>query len=204
MNIWFNHNFSSTAQVIRSLKNVGDYHVLASHKRADAPMLAAADTALTEPMIGPDRSEAAEAAWLERYLAWALEVCQRYQIDVLIPERRKLELSRQRERFEAVGTRLLVAAEPETLELVEDKAALYASLPPGLVNIPPYRVVKTAAEFGTGRSVNLAIQNRQSQRSASNLSRASSAAAFACWARCVWRICSAPYTAICSGCRRAS
>ena len=147
MNIWFNHNFSSTAQVIHSLQAEGNYHILASHKRADAPMLAEADTALLEPMIGPERSEAAEAAWVERYLEWALEVCQTYQIDVLIPERRKLELSRQRERFEAVGTRLLVAAEPETLELVEDKAALYASLPPGLVNTPPYRVVKTAAAF---------------------------------------------------------
>ena len=143
VNIWFNHNFSSTAQLIQSLRAEGGYTVTASHKRADAVMLSAADKRVLEPNATSDSREEEVAA----YLMWALDVCQDHQIDVLIPERYKGELARSRARFEEVGTRLLVAAEPDVLELVEDKAALYASLPPGLVPIPLHRVVKTAAEL---------------------------------------------------------
>ena len=142
MNIWFNHNFSSTAQLIKSLKAEGGYTVTASHRRADAVMLSAADKRVIEPDITSESGEE-----VEKYLEWALGVCQEQRVDVLIPERYKLELARNRSRFEEVGARLLVAAEPDVLELVENKAALYASLSPGLVPIPPHRVAKTAAEF---------------------------------------------------------
>ncbi len=139
MNIWFNHNFSSTAQLIQSLKAIGGYTITASHKRADAVMLTAADKRVLEPDISEQE--------VEYYLEWALNLCQSHQIDVLIPERYKGELARNRARFEEVGTRLLVAAEPNILELVEDKAALYASLPADLVPIPPHRVIRTATEL---------------------------------------------------------
>ena len=143
MNIWFNHNFSSTTQLIQSLKAEGGYRVTASHKRADAVMLTAADRALLEPDMTPESREEE----VERYLGWALGVCQEHQIEVLIPERYKLELAQHQARFEEVGTRLLVAAEPDVLALVENKAALYAALPPDLVPIPLHRVVQTAAEL---------------------------------------------------------
>ena len=142
MNIWFNHNFSSTAQLIQSLRAEGGYTVTASHKRADAVMLSAADKRVLEPDITSNNGEEVAV-----YLRWALEVCQKYQIDVLIPERYKGELAQNRAKFEEVGTRLLVAAEPDMLELVENKAALYAALPPGLAPIPPHRVVETATEL---------------------------------------------------------
>ena len=139
MNIWFNHNFSSTAQLIQSLNAIGGYTITASHKRVDAVMLTAADKRVLEP----DMSEQE----VEYYLEWALKICQQYRIDVLIPERYKGELASHRARFEEVGTHVLVVAEPNILELVENKAALYAALPPDLVPIPPHRVVQTAAEL---------------------------------------------------------
>ena len=139
MNIWFNHNFSSTALTIQSLQAEGDYYIIASHKRADAVMLANADIRLSEPDMGEQE--------VEVYVAWALNVCKKYQVDVLIPERYKGELASHRARFEEVGTHVLVVAEPKVLELVEDKAALYAALPPDLVPIPLHHVVKTATEL---------------------------------------------------------
>ncbi len=142
MNIWFNHNFSSTAQLIQNLKAEGDYVITASHKRANAVMLSAADKRVLEPNATSESREE-----VERYLRWALNLRRNHQIDVLIPERHKLELAKNRTKFEEVGTRLLVAAEPAVLELVENKAALYAALPPDLAPIPLHRVVKTAAEL---------------------------------------------------------
>ncbi len=139
MNIWFNHNFSSTALAIQSLKSTNVYRIIASHKRADAVMLLEADVALSEPDVTDEE--------VERYLEWALEVCQKHQVDVLIPERYKLELASYRARFEEVGTRLFVAAEADVLALVEDKAALYAALPPDLVPVPPHRVIRMANEL---------------------------------------------------------
>lgn len=54
-----------------------------------------------------------------------LQLCERYEIDVLVPtvDMELLEVSRAQERFRAVGTQVLVAS-PTTLELCLDKLRL--------------------------------------------------------------------------------
>ena len=139
LRVWLNRSFSGTVHVIRALQRGGAW-VAASHTRADAPTLAVADEGGLEPPtdLSPDD-----------YLAWCLSRCREARIDVLIPERHKAHLARATHQFAELGTRLLVAADADTLALLDDKARVYADLcgQPGLARVVPehYRVTTLEA-----------------------------------------------------------
>ncbi|MDE8652314.1 ATP-grasp domain-containing protein [Novosphingobium sp. H3SJ31-1] len=67
-------------------------------------------------------------------------------IDILVPQRGKLGVARGLDRFAAAGIRVHLAADADTLELLDDKAAFANSLA-GDPYLCPTRVVTTAAAF---------------------------------------------------------
>ena len=134
LRVWLNRSFSGTVHVIRALQRGGAW-VAASHTRADAPTLAVADEGWLEPPtnLSPDNLSP------DDYLAWCLSRCRDARIDVLIPERHKAHLARATRQFADLGTHLLVAADADTLALLDDKARVYADLcgQAGLARIVP-------------------------------------------------------------------
>jgi biotin carboxylase len=138
--IWLNKNLSGTFNVIETLRAARrneTFRIVCSHTQEDAPALRIADVAEIE------RRGPCEAA----YLDYCEEIIRRHQVDVFIPGKMLRPIVAARSRFEALGVRLVYAAEPETLRLLENKASLYAAVPPGLAPLPDYRVVNDLAGF---------------------------------------------------------
>lgn len=139
LRVWLNRSFSGTVHVIRALQQAdAGYTVIASHTKADAPTLAVADEGGLEPPTSLSADD---------YLHWTLERCRTTRIDVLIPERHKETLAAARERFAAIGTTLLTAADAATLALLGDKARVYADLQGSFGAIPEHYPVTTIAEL---------------------------------------------------------
>jgi len=138
--IWLNKNLSSMFNVIETLRGARrneTFRILASHTSADAPALRISDLAEVEPR-GPGEAS---------YLDFCEKVIRKHQVDVFIPGKMLREIVRARQRFEALGVRLVYAADAETLKLLENKARLYAAIPPGLAPVPEHRVINDLAGF---------------------------------------------------------
>ncbi len=115
--IWFNKSFSGTLQQIRAL--AGHARVIASHTSADSIMLRGDHDAFLEPrgLVG------------EAYAEYCLSVCRARGVDVFFAQKEMAALAARREDFETQGTRLIVAGTPQTLALLDDKAAFSATFP---------------------------------------------------------------------------
>jgi biotin carboxylase len=135
MRAWFNKSFSGTIHLIRALRAEGSF-VLASHT-GDSPMLADADERLIEPknLVG------------EAYVEWALGIAADRKIDVFFPGKEAKGVARARARFAERGVRLVVAAEPDVLSLLSDKARFYADFDPAVCAVLPFRVATTLESF---------------------------------------------------------
>lgn len=131
MRIWFNRTFATHTHTIALLRGNPDGEpvwVLGSHTDPDSPVLGACDETFIEPELQG-----------EAYVQWALEVCERYAIDVFVP-RLNLELfAHARERFTAAGVAVVVTS-PGSLALLDDKAAAYEDARAAGLFVPPYRV----------------------------------------------------------------
>lgn len=138
LRIWINRSFATTANAIADLRRdppEGGVHVLGTHVDPGSPVLAVCDATEAEP----DVDGAA-------YLAWALELCRRHRIDVVVPRAHAAELASARADFAAIGAAVL-AADPDGIALVDDKARAYAAAAELGVLVPPHRVVRSGAEL---------------------------------------------------------
>jgi ATP-grasp in the biosynthetic pathway with Ter operon len=138
--LWLNKNLSSTFNVIETLRaarRAEQFRILCTHTNPDAIALRVADGFEVEPK-GLSRSQ---------YIDYCLDFIRRERVDVFFPGRNLRSIVRERGRFEALGTRLVAAADADTLGVLESKATLYGALTPALVPLPEFRVAQTLAEF---------------------------------------------------------
>jgi hypothetical protein len=138
--VWLNKGLSSTfdvVEIIRAAQQPGELRVLCSHTDPESPASRVCDLFEVEP------KRLDEAA----YVDYCLDFVRRQGVDVFLPGKNLRAIVQSRDRFEAAGTRLVAAADADTLALVDDKAALYAALGPDLVRIPDYEVVCDLAGF---------------------------------------------------------
>jgi biotin carboxylase len=136
LHLWFNRTYATTWHLVGMLRDNPDrrpVHVLGSHSDPASPVLAACDRVVIEPAL-----PAAE------YVEWALEIAQVHGIDVFIPRLHMAELATARDRFAAVGTKLL-CPDPAPVTLFEDKAAGYRAAGALGLPVPPHRVVHDSA-----------------------------------------------------------
>lgn len=139
-NIWFNKSFSGIYNAIAAIRHddvAERYRLLVSHTHADFAAFEVADEAFLEPKSLNEAD----------YVSFCLEACQQRQVGLFVPGKQMAAIARARDRFADIGTRLLLAGDAQLLDTVEDKVALYRSLPAGTAPLPDYRVVRTLAEF---------------------------------------------------------
>ena len=84
------------------------------------------------------------------YLAWCLDFCQRWDIGIFVPHREAALVSGARERFAAIGTRVLAVASPDVLALLHDKERFYATVDLPAAAPPETVPFTTAAQFDAG------------------------------------------------------
>jgi hypothetical protein len=140
MRIWFNKTFSSISSVLMSLRQaeeIAPITTIVSHTNPAAPAFLVADEYAVEPkgLMG------------NKYLAWCLQFCEEQAIDVFWVAKEARFLGRHREQFAAIGTQLLLVAEPEQLALIGNKGQFYQTLPPEVALVMDNIPVHNKTEF---------------------------------------------------------
>jgi hypothetical protein len=138
--VWLNKGLDNAWEVLRILRwsrRRGELRLLCTHPRRNYRGARYADDFEAEPEnLGP-----------AEYVAYCLDVAQRYQVRLFVPGRKVREIVAARERFARLGTHLLAAADGPTLDLLASKATVYAALAREDVRLPDYAIVNDLAGF---------------------------------------------------------
>lgn len=135
--IWFNHWFSSIYGMIEEMKQAqDDYYVIGTNDKENAVYRVLCDEWYREPVLSE-----------EAYVAYCLSFCREHQVDVFVPRRHMLAISRHKADFEAAGVRVL-ADDYALIERLQHKIKAYEWLGqvPSL-HIPAYERVTNVQEF---------------------------------------------------------
>ncbi|UHA74797.1 ATP-grasp domain-containing protein [Paenibacillus sp. 481] len=139
--IWFNRWFSVAYHYMNMIRNNADqapFMLFGTHPDPQHMSLQAADYSEAEPVL--------EA---EAYVEYALDFCKRHSIDIFIPRLHMYEIAQHADRFDAIGTKVMVCRDTELLQAIMEKDKMYALIQQtdDVVTIPDYEVVNTAEQF---------------------------------------------------------
>ena len=136
--IWFNHWFSTAYGIIELMKKDRneDICIIGSNKNINSVIQKVCDEwFLDSPASGI------------KYIEFALDFCKEHKIDVFVPRRNMIEISKSKNRFEEIGVKVLLD-DYEKIELLNDKARAYKFLKQiPSVSIPEFEVVNSYHEF---------------------------------------------------------
>ncbi|MGI2328127.1 ATP-grasp domain-containing protein [Planococcus sp. YIM B11945] len=143
--LWFNRWFSTVTHYIEMIRENPDrqsFIIHGTHSNPDAVYLNSCDVSGIEPDVNG-----------EEYLEFCLDYCRQNQIDVFIPRKENVMISRQLKRFQEIGVKVLVCPDGDLMALLDNKVSMYRSLEEkmleghAIVPLPAYRIVRTADEF---------------------------------------------------------
>lgn len=147
MRVWFNRWFTTVSHYIELIRGNEDgrrFVIFGSSPNRDALYLQFCDYAFVEPEISGDD-----------YIAFCLDFCQKHKIDIFIPRKENVLISKRLSEFEAIGVKVLVCPDADIMELLDNKASTYRSLLQKeqegnkLIPIPDFYVVNNLKEFKT-------------------------------------------------------
>lgn len=145
MKIWFNRWFSTVSHYIELIRDNPDqrkFVIYGSSSNPDAIYLQYCDVAFAEPDISGDE-----------YIEFCLDFCKKHKIDIFIPRKENVLISKRLAEFEAIGVKVLVCPDAELMEKLDNKASAYHLLEHTLVGeepifaIPDYYVVNNRKDF---------------------------------------------------------
>jgi len=138
MKIWFNRWFTTVAHCIDRIRANEDqrkFIIYGSHPNKDALYLQHCDAAFLEPDIYGDD-----------YIEFCLDFCRKHSIDMFIPRKENVLISKKLRLFEEIGVKVLVCPDSDIMEVLNNKAAAYLALS-DIFTIPDYYVVNNGADF---------------------------------------------------------
>ncbi len=136
--VWFNHWFSTAYGIIQLMKDDSEeqVYVIGTSCQADSVVQKVCDEWYEEPDTCG-----------EEYIKFCLKFCKEQKIDVFVPYRNMIDISKNKERFTSVGIKVMVDNN-KIIDFLDNKAATYEHFRNyENVNIPDYYTVKTAEEF---------------------------------------------------------
>lgn len=141
---WYNHGYSQTRDALALLRRADaeGLVLLATHANPLAPVFLTADVFAVEP-AAPRTTPAHEAA----YVDWCLNFARTHQVDVFVPQRARTAVARRATEFAALGVRLALAADADTLETIDDKSRFYAAAAAAHLPTPVVHTVNSVEAF---------------------------------------------------------
>ncbi|WP_251551882.1 ATP-grasp domain-containing protein [Neobacillus muris] len=143
MKIWFNRWFTTVLHYIEMIRENEDkrkFIIYGSHPNPDALYLQKCDYSFIEPKLSG-----------EEYIGFCLEFCQTHKIDIFVPHKENVLISKRLAMFEAIGVRVLVCPDSSLMEMMDNKAKVYEELimrtELSLFSIPDYHVVNNVRDF---------------------------------------------------------
>jgi biotin carboxylase len=145
MKVWFNRWFTTVSHYIDMIRENPDnrkFIIYGSHPNKDTLYLQNCDYPFLEPDICG-----------EEYIEFCLDFCRKNGIDIFIPRKENVLISKRLALFEALGVKVLVCPDFELMEVMDNKAATYQSIQEKekdgttIFSIPDYYVVNNIEEF---------------------------------------------------------
>ncbi len=148
--IWLNHWFSTAYNIIRLIKQEDpDFFVIGSNANGSSPIQLACDAWYEEPVLSGDE-----------YVAYCLEFCRQHRVEVFLPHREMLAISREKDRFAEIGTKVM-ADDYDMISVLNRKDTAYELFRKEHIGaVPDYWIVTTAEQFKEGYS---ALRSRYQQ-----------------------------------------
>jgi biotin carboxylase len=145
MKIWFNRWFTTVShyiEMIRANPDKREFVIYGTSPNTDALYLQYCDHAYVEPDISGDK-----------YIEFCLDFCQTHGIDIFIPRKENVMISRRLADFEAIGVQVLVCPDAELVETLDNKAAAYQAFlkreaeGTTIFSIPDHFIVNNVHDF---------------------------------------------------------
>ena len=96
--IWLNHWFSTAYSIIQLIKkDESDFRIIGSNERENTVYKKVCDEWHIEPVLKE-----------EEYVSYCLDFCVKNRVDVFVPRRKLVAISRNKERYEKTGVKVLV------------------------------------------------------------------------------------------------
>lgn len=135
--IWLNHWFSTAYHIILLLKrdNPG-FRIIGSNENEYSPIMTVCDEWYREPPLKD-----------EEYAEFCLQFCREHQIDIFMPRRGALAISKHVRRFAAEGVKVMVE-DHAVMRALNHKDQAYALFcEKGIGVVPEHYIVRTAGQF---------------------------------------------------------
>lgn len=141
MKIWFNRWFTTVSHYMDMIRDNEDHRkfkIYGTSPNKDALYLQNCDYAFVEPDVSGDE-----------YIEFCLDFCQKHGIDIFIPRKENVLISKRLAEFEALGVKVLVCPDAALMETMDNKAAAYQTLTSGepIFTIPDYHIVNNIDDF---------------------------------------------------------
>lgn len=134
--VWFNHWFSTVYKLIDMLREEKEYYIIGTNQLNNAAYKVVCDEWYTEPVLEG-----------EPYAQYCLDFCKEHKIDVFVPRRHMISISKRKNDFEDIGTKVMVD-DYDKLVSLNYKSRAYEKLRSiGSVNIPDYYLVTNVNDF---------------------------------------------------------
>lgn len=135
--IWLNHWFSTAYNIINLIKDGEEkFQIIGSNENNDSVIKCVCDEWYQEPKKTG-----------EEYVDYCLGFCQTHKIDVFLPRREMLEISKKKQLFEKIGTKVMVD-DYDVVSVLNNKNEAYELFSKMKIgNVPPYSIVTTLEEF---------------------------------------------------------
>lgn len=135
--LWMNHWFSTAYNIINLIKGANpEIVVVGTDEREESPMKPVCDEWFQEPVL--------EA---EEYVEFCLEFCRNHEIDVFMPRRHMLAISRYGEKFKQNGVKVMVD-DYQYVSMLNRKDLAYDHFRrKGIGFVPEYQVVNDVRTF---------------------------------------------------------
>jgi biotin carboxylase len=138
--IYFNRWFSVSYHYMNMIRDNPDgeqFKFFGTHPDPNHLSLKACDYSEQEPVLHGTE-----------YVDYAVDFCVRHKIDIFIPRLNMLDIAKEINRFDAIGTKVMVCRDIELLESMMEKDQFYETLQgTDVVPIPAYHVVETVEQF---------------------------------------------------------
>ena len=135
--IWLNHWFSTVYNIIDLIRqDEQSFYIVGSNEVPDAVYSMVCDEWYCEPVMND-----------EEYVEYCLDFCDKNKIDVFIPRRKLIVISKNKKRFNDIGVRVMVD-DYEYVSMLNQKTKAYEYFSKHhKLNIPEYRTVHNSMEF---------------------------------------------------------
>ncbi len=135
--IWFNHWFSTAYNIINMIKQDNhDFYIIGTNKNERSVLATVCDEWYVEPELKNDE-----------YVDYCLDFCKEHEVNVFMPRREMLSVSKRKAEFEAMNMKVMVD-DYEIVNILNHKDKAYKELASrGVSTIPDYYIVTNAAGF---------------------------------------------------------